>query len=112
MTSFKRIMRYNDYQHDPFSAGDPGNAICARGDLRNASASAGGCLDCKVSSYTQAKRLQSEVVNGPTSVASSFGPGQPPFRWSENPAFENMSHVGMPDAFGFVFETVEPQWTA
>ncbi len=26
-------MRYNDFEHDPYSHGDPWNAICSRGDL-------------------------------------------------------------------------------
>ena len=89
MDSFKRIMRYNDYQHDPYSEGSPTNAICARGDLRASHPSAGGCLDCKVSDVFMAKDLKSEVVNGPSSTASSYGPGQKPFRWSENPSLDN-----------------------
>ncbi len=55
--------------------------------------------------------LQSEVVNGPTSTASSYGPGQPPFRWSQNATINNTSHVGMPDEFAFVFERAGPEWT-
>ena len=111
MASFKKIMRYNDYQHDPYSDGNPDDAICARGDLSPTRASAGGCLDCKVSSYKQALRLESEVVNGPTSTFSSGGPGQKPFSWTEAAAFANMSHVGMPDKFDFVFQTIKPSWT-
>merc|ERR1711998_78674 len=34
MTSFKRIMRYNDWKNDPYSEKNPDNAIAARGDLR------------------------------------------------------------------------------
>eukprot|EP00656_Telonema_subtile_P008417 TRINITY_DN1392_c0_g1_i1.p1 TRINITY_DN1392_c0_g1~~TRINITY_DN1392_c0_g1_i1.p1 ORF type:complete len:578 (-),score=100.78 TRINITY_DN1392_c0_g1_i1:111-1844(-) len=116
MESFKRIMRYNDYTKDPYSEGSAHNAICSRGDLPAVGSkpgvlSAGGCLDCKVSSYRQALKLESEVVNGPTSTFSSYGPGQKPFSWTETGGFGNTSHVGMPDTFDFVFETITPQWT-
>ena len=33
MASLQYMLRYNDYQHDPYAAGDPYNAICSRGDL-------------------------------------------------------------------------------
>lgn len=33
LASFKRVMRENHYQADPFSQGNPGHAICARFDL-------------------------------------------------------------------------------
>ena len=111
MDSFKKIMRYNNFEHDPYAEGNPDNAICARGDLSPSHPSAGGCLDCKVSSYEQALSFESEVVNGPTSTFSSFGPGQKPFRWSESPAFANMSHEGQPDLFDFVFQPIKPAWT-
>jgi hypothetical protein len=111
MDTFKKIMRYNDYLNDPYSEGNPTNAICARADLRKSHPSAGGCLDCKVSDYAMALELRSEVVNGPTSTASSYGPGQTPFQWSTTRALDNKSHVGQPDAFDFVFEEIEPKWT-
>jgi len=88
MDSFKKIMRYNDFENDPYSEGSPMNAICSRGDLKTPP-SAGGCVDCKVSDVAMAKKLQSEVVNGPSSTASSYGPGQKPFRWSDYPTLDN-----------------------
>ncbi len=33
MNSLQYIMRYNDFEHDPYAHGDPWNAICSRGDL-------------------------------------------------------------------------------
>lgn len=48
MTSMKYIMRYNNYKVDPYSMGDPCNAICCREDLNEASPSPGGCYDTKV----------------------------------------------------------------
>ena len=50
MDSMMYIMRYNDYKNDPYSLGNPMNAICSRGDLRNPPG-AGGCFDTKVSMY-------------------------------------------------------------
>ena len=32
-SSLQYLMRYNDYQHDPYSLVDPWNTICSRGDL-------------------------------------------------------------------------------
>jgi hypothetical protein len=43
-------MRYNNYKEDPYSDGDPGNAICSRFDLE-ADPSAGGCYDTKVKEF-------------------------------------------------------------
>ena len=45
MDSFKSLLRANAYQTDPYSKGDPFNAICSRGDLEGY---AGGCYDTKV----------------------------------------------------------------
>ena len=54
MTTFKRIMRYNNYLKDPYSLDDgkpdAADAICARGDLTSRQ-SAGGCYDGKVTSF-------------------------------------------------------------
>ena len=117
MTSFKRIMRYNDWKNDPYSEKNPDNAIAARGDLRQSRPTAGGALDCKVSDYYLAKKQMSEVVNGPTSTASSFGPGQPPFEWKQFPATNETEktgyplHVGQAERFDFVFEVDEPAWS-
>lgn len=66
MDEFKAIMRYNDYKHDPYSENNPYNAICSRGDLSSSRPSPGGCYDTKVTNYTMALRLQSEIINGPT----------------------------------------------
>jgi hypothetical protein len=65
MDSFKAIMRYNDYKNDPYANGDPCKAICCRGDL-STSPDLGGCYDTKVTSYSLALQLKSEIINGPT----------------------------------------------
>ena len=115
MTTFQKIMRYNDYKNDPLSKGNPDNAICARGDLRTEAqggATPGGCLDTKTSDYlTGFESLTTHVVNGPTSVASSNGPGQTPFRWSQfGAANKNNSRVGQLEEFATEWDTVTPDW--
>ena len=62
--ALKKIMRYNDYQNDPYSIDTNGKpnpmyAICSRGDLKSKGASPGGCYDTKVTSYNYgAKELK------------------------------------------------------
>jgi hypothetical protein len=48
------IIRYNDYQNDPLSEGDPLNAIAARGDLRKEPIPF-FAFDAKVTSYSRIK---------------------------------------------------------
>jgi len=97
--SMKYIMRYNEYKTDPFSHGDPGDAICARFDLEPKNPSASGCYDSKVTSTTLMKYLAAEVIGGPTSQ------GLPPYSWAE---FPNVTHVGQPNVFNFSFIAVQP----
>mmetsp|Transcript_36111 Transcript_36111/g.93933 ORF Transcript_36111/g.93933 Transcript_36111/m.93933 type:complete len:509 (-) Transcript_36111:694-2220(-) len=55
LDGIKQILRSNDYKNDPFSEGNPANAICSRVDLddsRPASQRLVGCYDTKVSSYS------------------------------------------------------------
>ena len=67
LESLKAIMRYNDYKNDPYSEGNPYNAICSRGDLvSGAKASPGGCYDTKVTNLTMARAMQAQIINGPT----------------------------------------------
>ncbi|KAJ5074345.1 phospholipase b-related [Anaeramoeba ignava] len=60
--TFKEMMRYNHYQDDPLSHGDPGNTIAPRYDLRVENSS---CLDCKSLSYLEALNLQFSAVSSP-----------------------------------------------
>ena len=117
MRTFQKIMRYNDFKNDPFSEGNPDNAICARGDLRTdaqGGPTPGGCLDAKCSDFLNGfHAMRTEAVNGPTSTFSSNGPGQPPFSWDQFPAnSSNFSHVGQAERFDFVFDTIMPDWPA
>lgn len=97
MDSYKAIMRYNNYQHDPASKGNPMNAICSRADLAG---SVMGCYDTKVTSWSWFQQQRSAIVNGPTQSH-----GLPPFSWSEqNGKYEHVSHTGQPKVFDFEFQ--------
>eukprot|EP00054_Salpingoeca_dolichothecata_P001998 m.21431 g.21431 ORF g.21431 m.21431 type:complete len:539 (-) comp12694_c0_seq1:32-1648(-) len=106
ISSFKDILRYNEYQTDPYSNGNPEDSICARGDLSGGdhnSKSAGGCYDTKVTNFADALKMRSEAINGPTVGTGNL----PPFKWSQFPLD---SHLGMPNVFNNTFEVQDPQW--
>lgn len=100
MQDMKHIMRYNDYQHDKYSAGDPCKTICCRGDLEQVPLM-DGCYDTKVSDYGMAIRRESFAVNGP-----SPSDNLKPFSWSDF-ASEG-GHEGMPETFNFDFQLMKP----
>jgi hypothetical protein len=102
LAGFKRLMRSNDYENDPYAGGDPDKAICIRGDL-GARASDGGCLDSKVIGRAGVMAGGvAEAVNGPT---RGSGPRKlPVFAWGSTP--KGVSHVGLPEAFDFEFEAM------
>jgi len=85
---------FNHYQTDPYSLGDPENAIAARGDLRiNSTATIRvpfGGIDSKVTSATtiQQKTLRSQIICGPTHY------NQKPFDWRD-PFFNDKIRLGM-----------------
>ncbi|KAF6260696.1 laminin A [Scenedesmus sp. NREL 46B-D3] len=96
LEDLKHLMRYNDYQNDAFSNGQPVASVCARGDLAKKGAIPKGCYDTKVSSYSMALAMESEVVGGPTAQ------GQPAFQWGSK--WDVFAHRGMPDRYDFKFE--------
>ncbi|XP_032218792.1 phospholipase B-like 1 isoform X2 [Nematostella vectensis] len=102
LDSMKHIMRYNDFQHDPYSQGNPMNAICSRGDLIADGPRASGCYDGKVTDFTMAQSLISHAINGPTHEQ------QVPFHWSQY-QFKN-KHEGQPDLFNFDFVEMKPKF--
>jgi hypothetical protein len=102
----QRLMRYNDYAHDPLSLNEPANAIASRYDLRSVNTTgtqpkAYGAVDAKLTSASRmaaaaASGALVSAVNGPTHDA------QPVWRWSTSP-FDGVVHLGQPDAFAFDF---------
>ncbi|KAL1768732.1 phospholipase B-like 2 [Sigmodon hispidus] len=110
ISSMVRLMRYNDFLHDPLSQCEAcvpkpnaENAISARSDLNPANGSypfqalrqrAHGGIDVKVTSFSLAKYMSMLAVSGPT------WDELPPFQWSRSP-FHNMLHMGQPDLWTF-----------
>ncbi|XP_063502823.1 putative phospholipase B-like 2 isoform X2 [Pongo pygmaeus] len=110
MDSMVRLMRYNDFLHDPLSlckACDPQpngeNAISARSDLNPANGSypfqalhqrSHGGIDVKVTSMSLARILSLLAASGPT------WDQVPPFQWSTSP-FSGLLHMGQPDLWKF-----------
>ncbi|XP_075686392.1 putative phospholipase B-like 2 isoform X2 [Rhinoderma darwinii] len=110
LQSMVKLMRYNDFLHDPLSrceSCDPKqngeNAISARSDLNPANGTypfgamrqrQHGGTDMKVTSYELAKHYTIVAVNGPT------WDQVPAFQWSTSP-FSNLMHMGHPDLWNF-----------
>eukprot|EP01089_Gocevia_fonbrunei_P003468 TRINITY_DN13445_c0_g1_i1.p1 TRINITY_DN13445_c0_g1~~TRINITY_DN13445_c0_g1_i1.p1 ORF type:complete len:542 (+),score=120.42 TRINITY_DN13445_c0_g1_i1:50-1675(+) len=104
LDGIKRILRYNDWQHDPYSQGNPGYSISSRFDLEPFNPAPFGGYDNKVTSYDLAMAMTFEAVNGPTSQE------QAPFYWAEHDGlFANTSHVGLPPKFDFPYVTMKPK---
>lgn len=101
VASLQHLMRYNDYQHDPYSKGNPMNTICSRSDLEKHPTYFGGCTDTKVTSYEMALQLATLAVNGPTYQ------DQPTFDWRNFPN-ATAPHFGQPVVFNFPFVTMSP----
>ncbi|XP_037673126.1 putative phospholipase B-like 2 [Choloepus didactylus] len=115
--SMIRLMRYNDFLHDPLSlcqacSPQPNgeNAISARSDLNPSNGSypfqalrqrSHGGIDVKVTSAALAKALRLRAVSGPT------WDQLPPFQWSTSP-FHGLLHMGQPDLWKF--SPIEVWW--
>ncbi|KAK2076982.1 hypothetical protein QBZ16_005210 [Prototheca wickerhamii] len=100
--SMARLMRSNDWEHDPLSEGHPLCAICGRGDLIPGNPLSRGCYDTKVTSASHAKEMVAFAVNGPTQ-----GTDLPAFDWREFGG-EGLPHAGMPRRFAHSFEVQDP----
>ena len=68
LTTYRNLLRYNDFQNDPLSKGDPSNVIAYRGDLAT-SHNCFGATDLKFSSIKDIKTNGTKkvyLINGPT----------------------------------------------
>lgn len=108
---FEKLLRYNDYENDPFSGGSPNGAICSRGDLTGTSSVAGGCYDSKMTTASlfnpqthggKGGGMQAWAINGPTDEPSGA------FCWSTSAYNNSDSHMDMPDCFDFEWELFVP----
>jgi len=96
----KWIMRYNDWQHDPLSLGDPGNSVCSRFDLETSGASPAGGLDSKVTNSWMMSQFTAQGISGPTYYQQEV------FEWSN---WESYPHYGQPNKFNFDWQTFSMQ---
>ncbi|XP_055963141.1 putative phospholipase B-like 2 [Sorex fumeus] len=117
VSSMLRLLRYNNYLHDPLSLcsnctpqPNAENAISARSDLNQPNGSypfqalqqrLHGGIDTKVTSMGLAQNLRMVAVSGPT------WDQVPPFQWSTS-AFGHLLHMGQPDLWKFM--PVEVVW--
>lgn len=101
LPSVRALLRYNNFQHDPLSGGDPIlGSVSSRGDLRSAPAVPVpfGGVDTKViawSSMGEGGDLEVWAESGPTHDQ------QVPFAWADFPQFVNVSRVLVPAVFDF-----------
>ncbi|GAB6033388.1 Putative phospholipase B-like 2 [Chamberlinius hualienensis] len=113
MDSMIKVMRYNNYENDPYSicpnCTPKHNAmmsIAARGDLNPADGTyspsscksyAFGAIDMKTTNFSMFKTLQFIAIGGPTHETL------PPFRWRtyEEAIGEMVKHDGQPDLWDF-----------
>ncbi|XP_048191210.1 phospholipase B-like 1 [Perognathus longimembris pacificus] len=98
--SMKYIMRYNNYEKEPYSKGDPCSTICCREDLSALNPSPGGCYDTKVSDIFLASKFIAYAISGPT-----VQDGLPVFSWRP---FNRTLHQGMPERYNFDFVLMRP----
>ncbi|XP_047616478.1 putative phospholipase B-like 2 isoform X1 [Phacochoerus africanus] len=117
LDSMIRLMRYNDFLHDPLSLckackpqANGENAISARSDLNPANGSypfqalqqrSHGGIDVKVTSMALARVFGLLAASGPT------WDQLPPFQWSTSP-FSHLLHMGQPDLWKF--SPIEVSW--
>jgi len=96
----KSLMRYNNYENDPLSLGDPGNAIASRFDLATSNPTPMGAIDSKVTSSTRIRHLISEAISGPTTQQ------QDAFTWTEHNFVSTWPHEGQPMTWNYKWQTM------
>ncbi|XP_069845765.1 phospholipase B-like 1 isoform X2 [Dipodomys merriami] len=100
LATMKYLMRYNNYEEEPYSKGDPCSTICCREDLSSPVPSPGGCYDTKVSDIFLASKYIAYAISGPT-----VQDGLPAFSWRR---FNKTLHQGMPEIYNFDFVLMKP----
>ena len=98
LEGFMRLMRLNKYKSDPFSEGNPSNAISARSDLAGRCS---GAYDSKAGVLSEFKdgKVKLYFIGGPTWDEED---GIEPFKWSNSAEkCQNHPHYLIPDTFKF-----------
>lgn len=107
MATLKKLMRYNDFQHDPIAKGCPMNQLASRGDLspkglEGCYRAAFGAVNAKITSSKRSDGFTADIVAGPTHDT------QPVFSWTpEIDAEFQTAHYGQPTTWNFDWQTVE-----
>ena len=90
--------RYNNFQSDPESRGDPSYSIAARSDLDRRRPSLNGAVDAKCVDAALVSSMRTMAISGPTAQ------NQPPFSFdgsSQQGSSRSIRHEGMPQTFRF-----------
>ncbi len=98
LDGFMKLMRYNDYLHDPFSEGNPSYAISSRSDLAG---SCSGAYDSKVGVLSDWNEtyVKFRLIGGPTFNEEL---GIEPFAWENaSESCRNHIHNMIPDVLKF-----------
>lgn len=110
LESFQNLLRFNDWQNDPLSLGNPAYSISSRYDLLDDMVNATrhgmafGGIDAKVTSSNLMTHApgSSFAVCGPTTQQGVFS-------WKESSErFPKIPHYGHPISFDFKFEYMDP----
>jgi hypothetical protein len=94
LSSMQLMLRYNNWEQDPYSLGNAGNQISSRFDLNVKNPSCAGGYDSKVTTWQAWKTMTMWAQSGPTHDE------QPVFEWETAPC-PTASHIGQPPVFGF-----------
>lgn len=92
--TMKKLLRYNNWQHDPYSLGSAGNQISSRFDLLTEKPACSGGYDSKMVSWRSWKSMIMWAQSGPTHDQ------QPVFDWATAPC-PTASRVGLPAVYNF-----------
>jgi hypothetical protein len=106
---FKFMLRFNEWQWDPASEGNAGNAISSRFDLVDQNttdpylqADAFGGIDTKVTSSELIQELKSHAISGPTYDEQRH------FEWTSK--WDHISHEGQPNVWNFGWEVFDNKY--
>merc|ERR1712241_953732 len=120
LKTMEKMMRYNDFKHDPLSKCSPcnppysaENGISARSDLNDPNGTYAfpalehhnhGGTDMKLTSFQLSKYLMFIYISSPTYD------DQPYFQWSKADFKDSAPHYGLPDLWNFTSSIIE--WTS
>jgi hypothetical protein len=100
-SDFKNLLRYNNFENDPLSGGEPDGAISARMDLSSDQSSAFGGIDSKATNLASVAYMNCDANSGPTHDQ------QKPFSWD---IFPNATYQGQPTVWDFDWVTMHSRF--